>query len=44
MKRLTLLILVLLALGVLGATASADVRTSGPGPLRMLESGRSVAR
>ncbi|HLO02328.1 MAG TPA: hypothetical protein VK191_04365 [Symbiobacteriaceae bacterium] len=34
MKRFMLLLVVLLAMAILGPTASADVRTSGPGPLR----------
>jgi hypothetical protein len=34
MKRFMLLMVVLLSLVILGTTASADVRTSGPGPLR----------
>lgn len=34
MKRMMLLLVFLVTMAILGATASADVRTSGPGPLR----------
>lgn len=34
MKRVVLLLVVLFTMAILGTTASADVRTSGPGPLR----------
>lgn len=34
MKRVVLLLVLLVTMGILATSASADVRTSGPGPLR----------